>query len=251
VADERARTVDAIPAPVELDPARSAVIVVDMQNDFGSAGGMFDLAGIDISAIRAIIEPTRRLLAAARAAQVPIVYLKMAFTPDLGDAGAPDSPTWIKHMPLRAGQATTAPDGRPSRVLVRDTWNTDIVDELAPQPDDVIVYKNRYSGFFGTDLEGVLRKAGASTLVFAGATTSVCVESTVRDAVFRDFHCIVLEDCTAEPIGADLPRSNHDASLLVLKLLFGSISDSASVIAALQPHPPALSSHEHRADREG
>jgi ureidoacrylate peracid hydrolase len=202
---------------------------------------MFDLAGIDITGIRAIVEPTRRVLVAARAAQIPIVYLKMAFAPDLADAGAPDSPTWIKHLPLRAGAATTAPDGAPSRILVRDTWNTEIVEDLAPQPGDTVVYKHRYSGFFGTDLEERLRAANASTLLFTGATTSVCVESTVRDAVFRDFNCVVLEDCTAEPIGADLPRSNHESSLLVLQLLFASISDSTAVIAALQHHDPAVS----------
>ncbi len=234
--DERAVTVGARPAPVELAPSRSAVIVVDMQNDFASPGGMFDLAGIDISRIRAIVDPIRRLLAAARSVHIPIAYLKMAFAPDLADSGYPKSPTWIKHAPLRVGEETTAPDGRPSRVLVRDTWNTDIVAALAPQPGDTIIYKSRYSGFFGTGLEAELRGGGVSTLLVVGATTSVCVESTVRDAMFRDFHCLVLEDCTAEPIGADLPRSNHDASLLVLQLLFASISDSTSVIAALESH---------------
>ena len=129
-----------------------------------------------------------------------------------------------------------APDGRPSRILVRDTWNTDIIDELAPEPGDLVVYKNRYSGFYGTPLEEALRDLGVGTLLVVGATTSVCVESTVRDAVFRDLHCVVLEDCTAEPIGADLPRSNHDASLLVLERLFASISDSTSVISALEAH---------------
>jgi ureidoacrylate peracid hydrolase len=229
----RAVTVAARPQAVTLRPDRAAVVVVDMQNDFGSTRGMFELAGIDISPIQAIVAPTARFLEAARASDLLVVYLKMAFTADLGDAGFPDSPTWIKHLSLRAGDAVTAPDGSPSRILVRDTWNTDIVDELAPQPTDIVLYKTRYSGFFGTDLEATLRARGIETIVFAGATTSVCVESTVRDAMFRDFHCIVLSDCTAEPIGADLARSNHEASLLVLELLFGSITTSDALIAAL------------------
>ena len=226
-------TVAARPRPVTLRPDRAAVIVVDMQNDFGSVGGMFERAGIDISPIQAIVEPIARFLEAARASNLFVVYLKMAFTADLADAGFPDSPTWIKHEPLRAGEAVTAPDGSPSRILVRDTWNTDIVDELTPQPTDIVLYKTRYSGFYGTDLEATLRARGIETIVFAGATTSVCVESTVRDAMFRDFHCIVLSDCTAEPIGADLARSNHEASLLVLELLFASIATSDALMTAL------------------
>jgi ureidoacrylate peracid hydrolase len=226
-------SVDARPAPVELVPSRTAVIVVDMQNDFATPGGMFERAGIDIRPIAAIVEPTRAVLEAARDAGVLVVYLKMGFLPDLSDAGAPASPTWLKHLPLHAGDEVVAPDGSPSRVLIRDTWNTDIIDAVRPEPGDVVVDKHRYSGFFGTELDDQLRARDIEHLVFVGATTSVCVESTVRDAMFRDYHCLVLEDCTAEPIGADTARSNHEASLLVLQLLFASISDSSAVLDAL------------------
>ena len=226
-------TLEARPAPVELRPGRTAVVVVDMQNDFGSVGGMFERAGIDISCIERIVEPIARVLDVARAAGMPVIYLKMAFSPDLADAGYPDSPTWIKHMPMRAGEEVVAPDGSASRILIRDTWNTDIVDALAPQASDIVVHKTRYSGFYNTDLEATMRTQNVETIIFVGATTSVCVESTVRDAMFRDFHCIVLSDCTAEPIGADTARSNHEASLLVLQLLFASISDSDALLAAL------------------
>ena len=223
-------TVDARPAPVDLRLGRAAVVVVDMQNDFGSVGGMFERAGIDISCIEKIVQPIAGVLDAARAAGMPVIYLKMAFSPDLSDAGFPDSPTWIKHIPMGVGDDVTAPDGSASRVLIRDTWNTEIVDAVAPQASDIVVYKTRYSGFHHTDLEATLRSHDVETIVFVGATTSVCVESTVRDAMFRDFHCVVLSDCTAEPIGADTERSNHEASLLVLQLLFASISDSDALL---------------------
>ena len=153
----------------------------------------------------------------------------------MSDAGAPGSPNWLKHQPFRPGEHVVAPTGVASRVLVRDMWNTDLIDELCPMPDDVVLYKHRYSGFFETDLDAILRAAGVETLFFVGATTSVCVESTFRDAMFRGFHCLVVEDCVAEPIGADLSRGNHDASLLVLQILFGSVTDSRSVTAALAP----------------
>lgn len=225
--------VDARPAPFCLEQRSAAMVVVDMQNDFGSAGGMFDLAGIDIAPIRAIVEPIRDLLVVVRRADIPVVYLKMGFQPDLFDAGCPDSPTWLKHLPLGVGTEVTAPDGSMSRILVRDTWNTEIVDELSPEPGDTVLYKHRYSGFYGTELEAVLRERGVTTLIVVGATTSVCVDSTVRDAMFRDFHCLVLEDCTAEPIGATLARSNHESTLLTLELLFAHVTNSQSLTSAI------------------
>jgi ureidoacrylate peracid hydrolase len=225
--------IDARPSPVRIDPATTAVMVVDMQHDFASAGGMFDRAGIDISPVQKIIEPTRSLLEAARTAGLTICYLKMAFRDDLSDAGHPHSPTWIKHIPMNVGASVESPNGQLSRILIRDTWNTDIIPELTPHPGDMVVYKHRYSGFYGTELEPELRRRGIETIIFVGATTSVCVESTVRDAMARDFHCIVVEDCVAEPIGADLERSNHDASLLTLQVLFASISSSESLTSGL------------------
>jgi ureidoacrylate peracid hydrolase len=232
---DRSVSVAARPSPVEITPASTAVIVVDMQNDFAADGGMFDRANIDIGCIRTIVPLTAEVLTVARAVGIPIVYLKMGFQPDLSDTGGPDSPTWLKHLPLRAGASIVAPDGSASRVLIRDTWNTDIISELAPEPEDVVLYKHRYSGFYRTELDDILRDLGVTTLIVTGATTSVCVESTVRDAMFRDYHCLVLEDCTAEPIAFDSSRSNHEASLLVLELLFASITDSTALIDVLQP----------------
>ena len=227
-------TVLAKPEPISIDPARTTVIVVDMQNDFGAEGGMFARAGIDIAPIRNVIGPTQRVLSAARKAGMKVVYLKMAFRPDLSDAGAPDSPNWIKHRPLRVGESVDAPKGGQGRFLVQGTWNTEILEELKPQAGDIVVSKHRYSGFYGTDLDAILRRLGIRYLVFTGCTTSVCVESTMRDAMFRDYHCVLLSDCTAEPIGSGLPRSNHDASLLVLQVLFGWVSESAEFTKALE-----------------
>jgi ureidoacrylate peracid hydrolase len=224
--------VAARPSPVGVDPLRTAVVVIDMQNDFGARGGMFDRAGIDIAGIRAAIEPTRRLTAAARQAGIPIVYLKMEHPEDLSNVGPVDGPHWIKHRPFGLGDEVAAPDGAPSRTLVEGTWSTEIVDELRPQPGDIVVSKHRYSGFFETTLHDELRRLGASYLLIAGCTTSVCVESTVRDAMFRDYVCVVLEDCTAEPLGAGLLRSNHEASLLTIET-FGWVATSEAVVGAL------------------
>src|SRR5882724_760269 len=128
-ATSRPVKIDAKPEPITIDAARTAVIVVDMQNDFGAKGGMFDLAGIDISGIQKAIGPTATVLASARQTGIKIVYLKMAFCPDLSDFGALDSPNRLRHLPFEVGKSIHAPDGRESRILIRDTWNTDIVDE--------------------------------------------------------------------------------------------------------------------------
>ena len=230
---KRMLELDARPSPLLVDLERTAVVVIDMQNDFGAPGGMFELAGIDISGITKAAQATGPVLESARDVGIPVVYLKMEHAPDLSDVGPADGPHWIKHLPLRVGDEVAAPDGSTSRILVRGTWNTQILDSLAPELGDQIVSKHRYSGFFETGLDDVLRGLGAKYLLVTGCTTSVCVESTVRDAAFRDYSCIVLEDCTAEPIGAGLARTNHEASLLVIETLFGWISSSRAVRDAL------------------
>lgn len=230
VPQDRSTTIEARPQPITIEPAKTAAIVVDMQNDFGSRGGMFDRAGIDISGIQRAVGPTRTALEAARKARIHIVYLKMAYHPDLSDLGAPGSVNRVRHLRLGVGQAVAAPDGRPSRILIRDTWNSDIIDELEPHADDTIVYKTRFSGFYKTDLDQLLRARGITHLIVVGCTTSICVESTVRDAMFRDYSCVLLADCMSEPIGNSLPRSNHEASLLSTEVLLGWVSDSASFV---------------------
>jgi ureidoacrylate peracid hydrolase len=222
------------PHALSLDTTSCAVIVIDMQNDFGTEGGMFHRAGIDISMIQRAVEPTRKVLVAAREIGIPVIYLKMGFNADLSDAGPVDSPNFVRHERLGVGSMVLAPDGRESRILVRDTWNTDIVSGLAPEPQDVVLYKHRFSGFFETELDAVLRSLEAKYLIVTGCTTSICVESTVRDAMFRDYSCVLLEDCTGEPIGHGITRSNHDASLLSIEVLLGWVSSSDQFVKALE-----------------
>jgi ureidoacrylate peracid hydrolase len=191
--------IDAKPQPISIDPANAAVLVVDMQNDFGSKGGMFDRAGIDISGIQRAVDPTARVIAAARNLRVPVVYLKMGYCSDLSDLGTTDAPNRIRHLQIfGVGESMTAPDGSESRILIRDTWGTDIVEDLKPEAGDVVLYKTRFSGFYETELDSVLKTAGIKQLIVTGCTTSVCVESTIRDAFFRDYRCILLTDCTSE-----------------------------------------------------
>ncbi|TGQ49679.1 isochorismatase family protein [Mesorhizobium sp. M1C.F.Ca.ET.193.01.1.1] len=227
--------IDAKPQPISVDPANAAVLVVDMQNDFGSKGGMFDRAGIDISGIQRAVGPTARVIAAARDLRMPVVYLKMGYSSDLSDLGTSDAPNRIRHLQIfRVGDSMTAPDGSECRILIRDTWGTDIVSDLKPEAEDVVLYKTRFSGFYDTELDTVLKNADIKYLVVTGCTTSVCVESTIRDAFFRDYHCILLTDCTSEPIASDASRSNHDASITLVQILFGWTSTADHFLKAIE-----------------
>lgn len=221
------------PAPFALSAGECAMLVIDMQNEFGSRGGMFDRAGIDIAPIRATIAPTAAVLTCARAAGIPIVYLQMQHRADLADLGPPDSAHHMRHRFLSVGDTITLPDGRTNRILIEGHWGTEIIAGLAPEPGDIVLPKHRFSGFFQTPLESILRAQGVRQLLVTGCTTSICVESTIRDAMFRDFQCCLLQDCCAEPIGHANSRSNHEASLLTIQTLLGWVSDSKSLIATL------------------
>ena len=212
---------EAKPQPIALDTAKAALIVVDMQNDFGSKGGLFDHGGVDIGCIQKVIPAIARAIAIARDAGMKVIYLKMGFRPDLSDMGSDNAPNRVRHLHFGVGQPMKTPDGEKGYFLVRDTWGTAIVSELAPAPGDIEIWKTRFSGFYETELDATLKKFGAKQLVFTGCTTSICVESTVRDAMFRDYQCVLLKDCMAEPIGNNLSRTNHEASLLSVEVLFG------------------------------
>src|SRR2546425_4692093 len=123
-------TIEAKPGPTTIDLARTAVVVVDMQNDFGAEGGMFHRAGIDIAPIRQAIVPTARVLAAARTSGVKIVYLKAELRPDLSDLGPVGSRNWIAHKRVGVGERVTTPDGTEGHNLIRGNWNTQIGCEL-------------------------------------------------------------------------------------------------------------------------
>jgi ureidoacrylate peracid hydrolase len=222
------------PAPISIHPLSTALIVVDMQNDFAAKGGMLERQGVDISMIQKVIPTIAKVIDVSRQAGLKIIYLKMGFQEDLSDLGREGSPNRVRHLHFDVGQTITAPNGSKSRILIRDTWNTDIVPQLKPQQGDIVLYKTRYSGFYNTDLDSVLQQLNIQNLIVTGCTTTICVESTIRDAMFRDYSAVVLEDCTAEPVGYDLQRSNHEASLLAIQFSFGWVSTSEAFLSAIQ-----------------
>jgi ureidoacrylate peracid hydrolase len=140
-------SLNARPQAVEIDIARSAIIVVDMQNAYTKKGGMLDLGtGIDESRVGPVIEANKRLLPAARKAGVPVVYLQFGYRPDLSDAGGPQSPNIRKQMAFKL--IKERPEHR-DKLIVEGTWGWQIIDDIAPQPGDLVVPKAREAWISG------------------------------------------------------------------------------------------------------
>jgi ureidoacrylate peracid hydrolase len=217
------------PEPLDIDLKRTALVVVDMQNSFVSKGGMFDLAGFDITGSAPVIEVNRRLLAASRKAAVEVVYLMMAFKPDLSDAGDPSSPAYHKELALRMMRDRPELAGK---LLVDGSWDAAIVAALAPQPGERVIRKTRYDGFCRTELDAHLRAQGIRYLVFTGVATNVCVESTARHAFFNEFWPILVEDA----MNNSGPDFNRQATLWNFEHTLGWVTRSEQVIAALEAH---------------
>ena len=222
-------TLQAKPGPLDIDLERTALVVVDMQNSFVSKGGMFDLAGFDISGSGPVIEVNRRLLAACRKAAVEVVYLMMAFKPDLSDAGDPSSPAYYKELALRMMSDRPELAGK---LLVDDSWDAEIIAALAPQPGERVFRKTRYDGFCRTELDAHLRARGVRYLIFTGVATNVCVESTARHAFFNEYWPILVEDA----MNNSGPDFNRQATLWNFEHTLGWVTRSEHVIAALAVH---------------
>jgi ureidoacrylate peracid hydrolase len=218
---------DAKPNPLDIDFKKSAIVVVDMQNAFASKGGMLDIAGADITDAPRVVTVIRTILDAARQKSVPIVHLRMAYKPDLSDSGGPISPNYHKELAMTL---MCSRPGLKGKVLTEGTWDGEIVEELAPQPGDLVITKTRYSGFAGTPLDSQLRMRGIQFLFFAGIATNVCVESTLRDAYFHDYWPILLADA-AMPAG---PASAHDATLFNVESFFGWTMTSKDLLSHLR-----------------
>jgi ureidoacrylate peracid hydrolase len=198
---------------VALD--RAALLIVDMQNGFCHADGSVGRGGISIDHCRAVVSPAASLLATARASGVPVIFTRFVYRADYADGG-------ILVHELR-------PHLKDRRALVQGEWDAEIVDELRPQPGDFVVDKNRFSAFYGTSLESILRSLDIHTLVVCGVTTNMCVESTVRDAGQRDYRVYVVRDAVGE-----LDPERHVHALRAMAFGFAYVVERDEVEAALR-----------------
>lgn len=219
--------VPAEPAAISLDLDRSALLVVDMQNAFGSPGGMLDLAGMDIEPARDVIAKAQVVCSAARAAGLPVIYLTMGYPADQSTAGGPDSPNPQKELALCLMRERPELQGK---VLTIGTWDFQVIDELSPQLTDTVIVKSRYSGFHATDLDSVLRSRSIRNLLIIGIASNVCVESTIRDAYFLEYWPVMVADATMPAGTAEI----HDATLYNVRTFFGWVTTADAMAAALK-----------------
>ena len=200
------------PARWELVRGRTALIVIDPQNDFLHEEGWYAQHGIDISHMRRVIEPTKELVAEARRRGVPVVWTRHGYA-DAAEAGP-----FLELRPfLEEGG------------LRRDTWGWELYDEFDVLPEDPIVAKNRLSAFFNTNLEDVLRGLDVETLLVAGVLTNQCVAATSKDASFRDLKPIVVEECT----GTTLPHL-HEPTIEMMKVGWADVRSVEEALADLR-----------------
>lgn len=205
---------------LQLDIKTTALLVVDMQNDFvHERGGHAKI--YDVKPLRRIINQLRKLLESARNVGVPIIYTKMVHR----------GPAYQRKLSV----------GR-SIVIREGTWNAEIIDELKPKPSDYIVEKRRYSAFYNTDLEVLLKGLDTETVIVTGVGTNVCVESTVRDAIDRDYRVILVKDCTASPD----PKS-HAATCRNVKIMAGEVLSSEELMKAFKKCNVRFSPHRAHA----
>lgn len=220
-------TIACAPQNVTVDLLRTAIIVIDMQNDFCAPGGWVDHLGADFSPDRKPIESLQRLLPALRSAGVPVIWVNWGNRPDL--ANMPPNQIHL-YKPSGAGVGLGDPlPGNGARVLEKDSWAAAVVDELVQEPEDIKVDKYRISGFWDTPLDSILRNLGVRSILFTGVNTDQCVLHSLTDANFLGYGCIMVEDCCA----TTSPNFCTEASIWNVKKCFGFVTDSSAVIAAL------------------
>jgi nicotinamidase-related amidase len=221
-------SVDALPDTYTFDPATTVLLVIDMQRDFLEPGGFGESLGNDVSRLRRTIEPLAALLAACRAAGLPVIHTREGHLPDLSDC--PPAKLTRGRPSLRIGDP--GPNGR---ILIRGEHGHDIIDELAPVAGETVIDKPGKGAFHATGLQAVLSDGGVRSLLVAGVTTEVCVHTTVREANDRGYECLVLADC----VGSYFPEF-HQAGLDMIAAqggIFGWVAESTSVLGALRGAP--------------
>lgn len=215
------------PQNLSIDLARSAIVVIDMQNDFCHPDGWLAGIGVDVTAARTPVEPLSKVLPAFREAGVPVIWVNWGNRPDKLNL----SPS-VLHVYNPNGRSIGIGDplaSNGSHVLEKDNWAAAIVDELAVEPTDIHVDKYRMSGFWDTPLDSILRNLGVSTLLFAGVNLDQCVFGTLLDANCLGYDCVLLTDCCA----TTSPAFCTDATLYNVKQCFGFTAVATDIVAAI------------------
>ena len=183
-------TIAAHPFAFEFDVETTALVIIDMQRDFVEPGGFGETLGNDLSPVAAIVPTVAALIALFRQKQWPILHTRESHKPDLSDC--PPAKRLRGNPALRIGD-----EGPMGRILVQGEPGNAIVDACAPAPGEIVVDKPGKGMFYATDVSEILKERGVTHLVFAGVTTEVCVQTSMREANDRGYECLLVEDATA------------------------------------------------------
>jgi ureidoacrylate peracid hydrolase len=227
----RPLSVAAEPQNIVVDAAKSALLIVDMQNDFCTEGGWLHSRGIDVSPNRKPIKPLQALIGTFRDAGLPVVWVNWGVRKDLLNI----SPSLRHaHNPKgdEPGLAQSVPGTR-SEVIKFGSWGAQVVDEINPGARDVQIVKHRFSAFWDTETDAVLRNLGIKTLFIGGVNMDQCVMTTLEDASFLGYDTVLIEDATA----TTSPDYCVQAVLYNVKLLFGFVTRSTALLEALTATP--------------
>ena len=219
--------IEAQPQSIAVDLNKSALLIVDMQNDFCTKGGWMDSKGIDVTPNRAPIAPLKRMVEAFRDKRLPVVWVNWGVRKDLLNI----FPS-LRHAHNKSGQEVNLCErvpGTRSDVLLKGSWGAEVVDEINPGERDIQVTKHRFSGFWDTELDSILRNMGANTLFIGGVNMDQCVMTTLEDASFLGYDTILVEDGTA----TTSPEFCVQSTLYNVRLLFGFTTRSEALLAGL------------------
>jgi len=189
-----------------VNPKHTALLVVDLQNDFCSLGGVFHKAGADLSMYPQVLNHVGQLINSARNANIKIIFIQNTNQP----GNYTESPAQIRFN-IRVNKAYSKENLKPLEYTLVGTWGHQVVDTLIAQPSDIFVTKHRSSAFVGTSLDLILRSNMIRTVVIVGCTTEGCVDSTARDAGFLDYFVVIPRDC----VGSDNSVLHHAAMLIM------------------------------------
>ncbi|MEV5445940.1 isochorismatase family cysteine hydrolase [Streptomyces sp. NPDC052644] len=220
-------SIPAAPQHLTLDLARTALIVVDMQNDFCSPQGWLASIGLDVTGVDRLIPTLATTVSKLRTADVPVIWLTWASRPDRANI-----PPNVLHAYDIAGEGGGVGSLLPTtgtRVLEEGSWGAALVDGLEPQPGDFHVTKQRMSGFFDTPLDSVLRNLRVDTVLFAGVNADQCVLATLTDAACLGYDAVLLEDGVA----TTSPEFCLRATLYNVERCFGFVARGADLLAAV------------------
>ena len=224
--------VHAQPQCIRLDIVRSVLVVVDMQNDFCHPKGWFGQKGIPVRPMRKPIPAIAALLPVWRAAGGTVLWLNWGVRADRLNLPA-NVQFRGKRSAHGVGYGEASPEDR-GRSLVPGEWGAQVVDELGVADSDITVFKHRLSGFWDNELDSILRLRGATTLLFAGVNTDRCVFSTLQDAGFLGYDCVLLQDACSTPSPAYVTRAIHH----IVEQLHGFTARSTDLVSALAALSP-------------